>query len=217
MPESADELEIERYYQSFSAGSTLYYAGAPASELYLIREGRVQLIKRARGVERSVGLFGSQEIVGEEALLPGAHRNATARAIEPVTALVIESDTFRALARRRPDVGDSVMQQLARRLQRAEEQIENFLLPDPTIRVLNSLLRASESDTAGPLELSPLELSTRTALELDQVKAVVGQLKDRGYLSLGDQTITISDPSALRQLHDLLALKEDVRHGLSCR
>ena len=217
MSESADELEIERYYQSFSAGSTLYYAGAPASELYLIREGRVQLIKRARGVERSVGLFGSQEIVGEEALLPGAHRNATARAIEPVTALVIESDTFRALARRRPDVGDSVMQQLARRLQRAEEQIENFLLPDPTIRVLNSLLRASESDTAGPLELSPLELSTRTALELDQVKAVVGQLKDRGYLSLGDQTITISDPSALRQLHDLLALKEDVRHGLSCR
>ncbi|HET6416148.1 MAG TPA: Crp/Fnr family transcriptional regulator [Polyangiales bacterium] len=217
MPESADELEIERYYQSFSAGSTLYYAGAPASELYLIREGRVQLIKRARGVERSVGLFGSQEIVGEEALLPGAHRNATARAIEPVTALVIESDTFRALARRRPDVGDSVMQQLARRLQRAEEQIENFLLPDPTIRVLNSLLRAAESDTAGPLELSPLELSTRTALELDQVKAVVGQLKDRGYLSLGDQTITISDPSALRQLHDLLALKEDVRHGLSCR
>jgi CRP-like cAMP-binding protein len=131
--------------------------------------------------------------------------------------LVIESDTFRALARRRPDVGESVMQQLARRLQRAEEQIENFLLPDPTIRVLNSLLRAAESDTAGPLELSPLELSTRTALELDQVKAVVGQLKDRGYLSLGDQTITISDPSALRQLHDLLALKEDVRHGLSCR
>jgi len=217
MPELADELGIERYYKSFSAGSTLYYAGAPASELYLIRQGRVQLIKRARGVERSVGLFGSQEIVGEEALLPGAHRNATARAIEPVIALVIESDTFRALARRRPDVGDSVMQQLARRLQRAEELIENFLLPDPTIRVLNSLLHAAESDSPGPLELSPLELSTRTALGLDQVKAVVGQLRDRGYLSLGDQTITIADPSALRQLHDLLALKEDVRHGLGCR
>jgi CRP-like cAMP-binding protein len=114
-------------------------------------------------------------------------------------------------------VGDSVMQQLARRLQRAEELIENFLLPDPTIRVLNSLLHAAENDSPGPLELSPLELSTRTALELDQVKAVVGQLRDRGYLSLGDQTITIADPSALRQLHDLLALKEDVRHGLGCR
>ncbi|TFH26479.1 MAG: hypothetical protein E4H00_10560 [Myxococcales bacterium] len=109
------------------------------------------------------------------------------------------------------------MEQLARRLQRAGEQIENFLLPDPTIRVLNTLIHTMDDLNEGPLELSPLELSTRTALDLDQVKAVVGQLRERGYLSVGDQTITISDASALRQLHDLLALKEEVRHGLSCR
>jgi CRP-like cAMP-binding protein len=217
MAESTDELGIDRYYRSFSAGTTLYYAGAPATELYLIRTGRVQLVKRARGIERSIGLYGAEEIVGEEALLPGAHRSASAQAIEPVSALVIESDTFRALVRRRPDLGEGVMQQLARRLQRAGEQIENFLLPDPTIRVLNTLLHAVDDMEKGPLELSPLELSTRTALDLDQVKAVVGQLRERGYLSVGDQTITIDDASALRQLHDLLALKEDVRHGLSCR
>jgi CRP-like cAMP-binding protein len=217
MAESTDEPGIDRYYRSFSAGTTLYYAGAPATELFLISSGRVQLVKRARGVERSIGLYGAEELVGEEALLPGAHRSATAQAIEPVTALVIESDTFRALVRRRPDVGEGVMQQLARRLQRAGEQIENFLLPDPTIRVLNTLLHAVDDLTEGPLELSPLELSTRTALDLDQVKAVVGQLRERGYLSVGDQTITISDASALRQLHDLLALKDEVRHGLSCR
>jgi len=217
MAESTDELGIDRYYRNFSAGTTLYYAGAPATELYLIRTGRVQLVKRARGIERSIGLYGAEEIVGEEALLPGAHRSASAQAIEPVSALVIESDTFRALVRRRPDLGEGVMQQLARRLQRAGEQIENFLLPDPTIRVLNTLLHAVDDMEKGPLELSPLELSTRTALDLDQVKAVVGQLRERGYLSVGDQTITIDDASALRQLHDLLALKEDVRHGLSCR
>ncbi|MBW1757162.1 MAG: Crp/Fnr family transcriptional regulator [Deltaproteobacteria bacterium] len=217
MAESADELGIDRYHRSFSAGTTLYYAGAPATDLYLIGSGRVQLVKRARGVERSIGLYGADEIVGEEALLPGAHRSASAQAIEPVTALVIESDTFRALVRRRPELGEGVMQQLARRLQRAGEQIENFLLPDPTIRVLNTLLHAVDEAKEGPLELSPLELSTRTALNLDQVKAVVGQLRERGYLSVGDQTITIDDASALRQLHDLLALKEDVRHGLSCR
>jgi len=217
MAESTEELGIDRYFRSFSAGATMYYAGAPANELFLIRTGRVQLLKRARGVERSVGLYGAEEIVGEEALLPGAHRAATAQAIEPVTALVIESDTFRALARRRPDVGEGVMQQLARRLQRAGEQIENFLLPDPTIRVLNSLLHSLDDSDGAALELSPLELSTRTALDLDQVKAVVRQLHERGYVAVGDQTITISDVSALRQLHELLALKEEVRHGLSCR
>ena len=217
MAESTDEFGIERYYRSFSAGTTLYYAGAPANELYLIRTGRVRLVKRARGLERSIGLYGADEIVGEEALLQGAHRCSTAEAIEPVTALVIESDTFRALVRQRPELGEGVMQQLARRLQRAAEQIENFLLPDPTIRVLNTLLHAADDAEEGQLQLSPLELSTRTALDLDQVKAVIGQLRERGYLTVGDQTITISDASALRQLHDLLGLKEDVRHGLSCR
>lgn len=217
MAEPADELGTDQYHKSFSAGAMLYYAGAPADTLYLIREGQVRLLKRSRGLERSMGLFASGDLVGEEALIPGSHRTATAQAIEPVTALVVDSDTFRSLVRRRPEVGEGVMQQLVLRLRRAEEQIENFLLPDPTIRVLNTLLHAVEAAPNGHLQLSPLELSTRTALDLDRVKAVVRQLQDRGYLVVGDQTITIGDASALRQLHDLLALKEDVRHGLSCR
>lgn len=217
MAEPAEELGTEGYRRRFSAGATLYYAGAPATELYLIGEGRVQLFKRARGVERNIGLYGAEELVGEEALLPGAHRTATAQAIETTSALVIESDMFRALVRRRPELGERIMQQLVRRLQRTEEQLENFLLPDPAIRVLNTLLRAVDDADDGLLELSPLELSTRTALALDQVKAVIAQLRDRGYLSVGDQTITIGNPSALRRLHALLALKDDVRHGLSCR
>ena len=217
MVDSSEQPEIESYYRSFSAGTTLYYAGSPAHEIFLIRDGRVQLLKRARGVERTTGLFGAGELVGEEALLAGAYRSATARAIEPVTALVIESDTFRALTRNRPDLGEAVTEQLVRRLRQAEEQIESFLLPDPTVRVLNTLLIQLEETGGRLLSLSPLELSTRTGLDLDQVKAVVGQLHDRGYVQVGDQTITIEDASALRELQQLLVVKDEVRHGLSCR
>lgn len=217
MEQWAEDPGTDTTRRSFSAGETLFYAGAPATELYLIGTGQVQLFKRARGVERSIGLYGPEDLLGEEALLPGTHRNATAQAIEPTQALVIESDTFRALVRRRPELGERVMQQLIRRLQRSEEQLDNFLLADPTIRVLNALLRAFDDSGEELLELSPLELSTRTALALDQTKAVVAQLRDRGYLSVGDQTITIGNPSVLRQLQALLSLKEDVRHGLACR
>ncbi len=217
MEQWAEDPGTDTPRRSFSAGETLFYAGAPATALYLIGTGQVQLFKRARGVERSIGLYGPEELLGEEALLPGTHRNATAQAIEPTQALVIESDTFRALVRRRPELGERVMQQLVRRLQRTEEQLDNFLLADPTIRVLNTLLREFDDSGEELLELSPLELSTRTALALDQTKAVVAQLRDRGYLSVGDQTITIGNPSVLRQLQALLSLKEDVRHGLACR
>lgn len=217
MVDSGDEPGIERYYRSFSAGTTLFYAGAPADELFLVRAGRVRLVKRARGVERTAGLYGEGQLVGEEALLLGAHRAATAEAIEPVTALVIGRDTFVALTRTRPDVGEEVMRQLVRRLRRAEEQLHNSMLTDPTIRVLNTLLEASHEVDQQALPLSPLELSTRTGLDLDRVKAVVGRLHQRGYVGLADQTITIEDATALRDLHDLLIIKEDVRHALHCR
>ena len=107
MADSNDELSVEDFYRSFPAGTTRYYAGAPAESLYLIREGRVRLWKRSRGVERTTGVFDAGDLVGEEALVEGAHRTATAEAIEPVTALVIESDTFRALTRKRPALASS--------------------------------------------------------------------------------------------------------------
>jgi CRP-like cAMP-binding protein len=217
MAETPDDPGLERYHRSFPAGTTLYYAGAPAQELFLVRDGRVRLHKRARGIERTTGIFGPGELIGEEALLPRAHRAATAQTIDPVDALVIESDTFRALVRKRPEVGEGALEQLVRRLHRAEEQIENAMLPDPTVRVLNTLLHAVDENGHGPLRVSPVELSIRTGLDLERVKAVVGQLRERGYLEAGDQTITIADPQALRQLHELLALKEEVRDGLSCR
>ena len=216
MDEPRDEPEVDRFHRRFSAGRVLYYAGAPATELYLIRRGRVRLMRRARGLEHSVGVHGPDEIVGEEALLTGAYRACTAQAIEPVNALVIDSDTFRALVRARPELGDRTMQQLVRRLVDMQTRIESARVPDPTVRVLNTLLRGpGEADS--PLELSPLELSNRTALSLEQVKAVVGQLADRGYLSTTEQRITLDDPSMLQELHDLLSIKEEVRHRLACR
>ena len=214
MADSGDELLVEEFYRSFSAGTTLYYAGAPADTLYLLREGRVRLMKRARGVERTVGVFGADDLIGEEALTPGAHRTATAEAIEPVTALVIESDVFRALTRQRPELADAVMTQLVGRVRHAEEREEGSRVDDPTLRVVMTLLQALETASGSSLSLSPLELSDRTGLDLDQVKAVAGQLRDRGYLELGEQSIRVADPAPLRGLRELLGLKEDVRHAL---
>mgnify|MGYP001826819575 FL=1 len=217
MADSNDELSAEDFYRSFPAGTTLYYAGAPAESLYLIREGRVRLWKRSRGVERTTGVFDAGDLVGEEALVEGAQRTATAEAIEPVTALVIESDTFRALTRKRPALADAVMQQLVERLRRTEEQIESARTSDPTLRVLNTLLQALDANGANTFSFSLLELSDRTGLDLDPVKAVLGQLRDRGYVELGEQSVTIGDRAPLRALQGLLGLKEDVRHALDCR
>jgi CRP/FNR family transcriptional regulator, cyclic AMP receptor protein len=61
--------------------------------------------------------------------------------------------------------------------------------------------------------VSPLELSARVGLDVDAVKRAVQQLRDGGYLRIVDEKILVPDLEALRQLYQLLGMKEDVRGG----
>lgn len=213
MADPTETLAIERYVRTYSAGATLFRAGDPATALFLLREGQVELVSREGGVQRTLALFGPGDLVGESALLSGAIRLASALAVAPVTALVVDAETFRELVHRQPQVADGAMRQLVERLRRTEERLRNLRLPDATTRVLQSLLLAFEGPQTEPLQLSPLELSNRTGLDLDTLKAIVGQLRDRGYLVLDTRTVRVLDVPTLRQLYALLVARDEVRHG----
>jgi len=45
------------------------------------------------------------------------------------------------------------------------------------------------------------------------VKRAVQQLRDGGYLRIIDEKVLVPDLDALRQLYQLLGMKEDVRGG----
>ena len=99
----------------------------------------------------------------------------------------------------------------------AEEQVENAMLRDHPSRVVNTLLRLAggvEPTTDGHVvAISPLELSSRVGLDVDAVKKAVQQLRDGGYVRIAEERIIIPDLAALKQLYQLLGMKEDVRGG----
>jgi hypothetical protein len=45
------------------------------------------------------------------------------------------------------------------------------------------------------------------------VKKAVQQLRDGGYLRISEEKVVIPDLAALKQLYQLLGMKEDVRGG----
>jgi hypothetical protein len=92
------------------------------------------------------------------------------------------------------------------------------MLRDQPSRVVNTLLRLAATSARGAgeqvLTISPLELSSRVGLDVDAVKRAVQQLRDGGYVRIADEKIIIPDLAALRQLYELLGMKEEVRGGL---
>lgn len=209
---------FERFGRSFEAGAPIYGETDPADFCYLIQDGRVRLVKRIRAAERSLTVLRPGDIFGEDALRPEGIRGASAVALTDVSALALDRATFGILLASTPEVALRLVEQLVRRLRHAEEQLECSMLRDHPSRVVHTLLRLAASAPRLPeghvVSISPLELSSRSGLDVDAVKRTVQQLRDGGYLRIQDEKILVPDLSALRQLYDMLGSKEDVRGGL---
>jgi CRP-like cAMP-binding protein len=209
---------FERFGRSFEAGAAIYAEGDPGDLCYLIQEGRVRLVKRIRSSDRSLTVLRPGDLFGEDALLAGGARGASAVALTDVSALALDRQTFGILLSSNPEVGLRLVEQLVRRLRHAEEQLENAMLRDQPSRVVNTILRLAASSTKSAdghvLSISPLELSSRVGLDVDAVKRAVQQLRDGGYVRIHDERIILPDLAALRQLYELLGMKEEVRGGL---
>lgn len=219
MDELAEEDRLrlsERFGRDYPAGATIYTEGDAATDCFLIQDGRLRLVKKIRSAERSLTVLRPGDLFGEDALIGGAQRTATAVALTDMHALALGRDMFAELLTTNRDVASRLVEQLVRRLRDAEEQLENAMLRDHPSRVINTLLRvASLEGQSGPgeavLALSPLELSSRVGLDVDTVKRAVQQLRDGGYLRIVDERIVLPDLAALQQLYELLGMKEEVR------
>lgn len=206
-----------RFGRSFAAGEILFREGDPAAEAYLLEEGRVRLIKRVRGAERSLMILKPGDLLGESALVPGARCSSTAIAIAEGRALALDHETLQTLLDKNPAVASRIVKQLVRRLRDAEDQIEIMMLSDTQSKVVSALLKLAAQARGAPgggpvaFTISPMELSTRVGLDVDTVKRTVQQLRESQYLRLSDERLEIPDVDALRRLYGLLGLKDELR------
>lgn len=208
----------DRAVRRFAHGEVVYREGDSATEAYFLSTGRVRLLRRVNGVERSVAILHAGDVFGETALLSGSTRTSTAIALVPSTALVLDPSTLQRVLATDPAAAAQLVTQLARRVREAEDQIELLMLKDARAKVVGALLRLAEQAGEGgaaastaEFAISPLELAARVGLDVDGVKRGVQQLREGQYVRVVDERIEIPDLDALRRLYSLLALKQGIR------
>jgi len=99
-----------------AAGAVLMREGSPADGLYLVLRGRLEVSKTGSGEELLLAHLGPGAFLGEMALLGGAPRSATVRAVRGTELLVIEPAAFRTLLLGSPTAALTVLQAVAGRL-----------------------------------------------------------------------------------------------------
>ena len=104
---------------SYKAGETIVADSAPATEMYLLRRGRVSIAVNGKEVEE----IGAGGIFGEMALIGSTERSAAVIAVEDSVVIPVDQRLFLILVQETPDFALDVMRVLSRRLRKLNEYI----------------------------------------------------------------------------------------------
>ena len=129
------------------AGTPLFRQGEPSRGLYVVAEGRVRVFRHARdGRERTLGVHGPGDALGEVPFLDGGPHPASAVAETDARLLFLSRDDFERLCRAHPEVAAGVIRELGRRLRRMAARVEKISRKDVPSRVALSLLEYAEAE-----------------------------------------------------------------------
>ncbi len=122
-------------------GEMIFREGEPADRLFLIEEGRVKLFTTSpRGGELLVAVLGRGQIFGELAVIDRGPRAMSSRAMEDASVFALGSDQFWTLLENRPALARRLLELMARRLRRADQNSQDLVFFDASTRLARKLL-----------------------------------------------------------------------------
>jgi sigma-B regulation protein RsbU (phosphoserine phosphatase) len=152
--------------RSFQPGQVIFQEGSTGRELYLIVEGRVEVVK-GQGVDEMVlARRGPGDFFGEMGLIEASPRFATIRALEPTRLVELSEENLRSVLLRQPLLLYGMVQELGARLRSADLQMIADL--QRKNRVMAQAYHELRGAQAALLEAERLECELELARRLQQ-------------------------------------------------
>lgn len=112
---------------AYAEGDFVFHEGDLGTEMFIIQEGKVEILKQAGKNERHVALLSQGDFFGEMSVLEDLPRTATARAASEVKLLKINGTTFDQMLRRNPEIAVRMMRKLSRRLRETDRLLRETI------------------------------------------------------------------------------------------
>lgn len=140
---------------SYPPGTIIFNEGDVGDALYIIRSGRVVVVKGGFQTPIILGYRGTGEIIGEMALLEDKPRSASVVAVEEVRLLKVSREKFQSLRDNSPIFEMDIAKALSARLRAADEAREEGLQAKQS---LSAQLSALQTEKEQLLELQRLRV-----------------------------------------------------------
>lgn len=203
-----------RFGRTFAKGDVLFRRGERASEMYVVHEGSVRIVRSPD--QRTIAVLRPGDVFGELSMLNGRPRSADAVAEEDGSCIAITQEQLEDMILARPEIARRLLSTLASRLQSASELVDVLMQKDPRAKVVMGLTQQAHAygivrDDGIALPITALDLAKIVDLEPDVLTDILAQMTEMRLLDTDpDGKLRMADMDGLADFVDFL---ETPDHG----
>lgn len=200
----ADSLRLRR----FRRDQAIFHQGDPGDSLFVLESGAVKIVLASQEDEEEaiIATLGRGDFFGELALLDGRPHSASAIALEPTEALVLQRVAFLGLIDTQPGLRRALLEALAAELRRLTGHVEELHFLDLPGRIAIRLVRLAEEAAPGQRRdvrmdwpYTQAELAAMIGGTRQSVNRLLAEMTARDLLRVEPETIVIPDIDRLRR------------------
>ena len=188
--------------RSLEKGEMIYRAGDEGGTLFVLYTGRAKLFRlSAAGKEQVLRIVGPGEFIGELSLFSSLPLTDFAQALEATTMCVLQGERLKGLMTKYPSIAFKVMDELSRRLEKAETRIKDISLNPVNKRIAGALLELSEGGEEVILPMTKGDLASHLGITQETLSRRLAALQEEGLIALeGHRRINIKNRPGLEKI-----------------
>lgn len=202
---SQDEmLEIAHITEavSYKKGDMVYTPGDIGGKLYVLHAGQVKISRlHASGREQVIRVVGPGDFIGELSLFSSLPLTDHAEVLKASTMCVIKGEKLKELMAKYPSIAFKVMDELSKRLEKAENLIEVINLNSVEQRLAQALLEFSEGKDEILLTMTKGNLASQLGMSQETLSRKLAAFQEDGLITLkGHRRIILRNRAALETI-----------------
>ncbi|MGB5701964.1 MAG: Crp/Fnr family transcriptional regulator [Polyangiales bacterium] len=196
----SDQSLAERFGVSLPGGTTVFRQGDPGGSVYVIRAGRVRVLKESSGRQRMVTTLGPGDFFGEMAVVTGRPRSATVEVVEDAELLKVPGGKLQEMVAGTGEVAIRLIRHLAERLENANRFIDVLLEDDSTARVILAIQDTiDKAEGSAAPDITDADLALQLGVDKKDVRTGLRRLARVGILEVSSGYVLVKDGERLAE------------------
>ncbi|MDH3727693.1 MAG: Crp/Fnr family transcriptional regulator [Myxococcales bacterium] len=205
----ADQSLADRFGVRLSEGTTIFHQGDPGRSMYVIRAGKVRVIKESHGRQRVVTTLGPGDFFGEMAVVTGRPRSATVEVVEEAELLKLPAEKLQEMILGAGEVAIRLIRHLAERLEKANRFIDVLLEDDISARVILEIQdMLQHADGSSAPDITDKEIGLKLGVQKDEVRRALRRLTRVGVVEVSSGFVLVKDQERLAEFLEFIRNSE---------